>query len=260
MESSRGLVSDDSITAMNLPVERMHPVLLKPAKHPHNTYGDVLKWVTGGFWIDANHWLHGPNVVCRPIPESSTQPFIEPRNAILHTNAGSKGAASLWGWITQASVTGEPHFQAGYVNLEQYMPLNRRADCNYSANRWRDKATGKYFGAISFETQDNGAATLDRTPWNLVQLGSMANALTCISVVYGTMCTQPPQWDGSGIGHHTLFPFQGAGRPAWTNVRGKTCPGAARIRQMDYVRSSVADRMAAFVQNTGFQCGRGVVV
>ena len=112
---------------MNLPVDRLHPVLLKPANRPSDTYGDVLKYVTGGYWIDSNHWLHGPQVSQRPIPEGTLpvgkggQPIIEPRNAILHTNAGSKGAASLWGFITNASVSGEPHFQAGYGTLEQYI-------------------------------------------------------------------------------------------------------------------------------------------
>lgn len=256
---------------MNLPVDRLHPVLLKPANRPSDTYGDVLKYVTGGYWIDSNHWLHGPQVSQRPIPEGTLpvgkggQPIIEPRNAILHTNAGSKGAASLWGFITNASVSGEPHFQAGYGTLEQYMPLNRRADCNYSANRWRDGTTGKYFGAISFETQDDGSASLNTTPWKFSKEGvsqwsSLVNALTCLGVVYGLSCAAPTRWDAPGIGHHVLYPFQGVGRSAWTNVRGKTCPGAARIKQMDSIRAGVAERLAQFAENTGFKCGRGVVV
>lgn len=231
----------------------LHPVLQQRTPDGR-TWGDILRFITGGYYIDDTHWLHGPNVVRRPIPESTTQPTIHPRNAILHTNAANRGSASLWSWITQASVTGEPHFQVGYTDLEQYMPLNRRADCNYSANRWL--GNGRWYGAISFETQDNGAATLDKTPWTLAQLDHMANTLTAICVVYGMMCTQPATWDGSGIGHHTLFPFQGATRKAWTNVRGKTCPGAARIRQMDYVRAAVAERMANFVRETGFKCGQ----
>lgn len=234
----------------------MHPVLNRVAKNGTNTYGDVLKFITGGYWIDDQHWLSGPNVARRPIPEAATQPIIHPRNAILHTNAGSNSAASLWSWITQSTVTGEPHFQVGYKYLEQYMPLNRRADCNYSANRWFDATVGRYFGAISFETQDNGAATLNHTPWTLAQLGHMVNALTAICVCYGVQCTQPATWDRSGIGHHSLFPYQGVGSKAWTNVRGKTCPGYARIAQMDYVRSEVQLRMAAFVRETGFVCGR----
>ena len=234
----------------------LHPILVQRTADGR-PWGDILRFITGGYYIDAEHWLHGPDVVRRPISEATSQPFIHPRNAILHTNAATKGASSLWSYISQASVTGEPHFQVGYKAMEQYMPLNRRADCNYTANRWLDtKAGGRYFGAISFETQDDGAATLNTTPWSLAQLGHMANALTAIGVCYGVMCTQPATWDGSGIGHHSLFPFQGIGKPAWTNVRGKTCPGAARIRQMDYVRAMVADRMANFVRETGFQCGR----
>jgi hypothetical protein len=239
-----------------------HPVLHRRVADGRS-WGDILAWITGGYVVDSQHWLHGPNVVQRPIPESTTQPTIAPRNAILHTNAGSRSASSLWSWITQSTVTGEPHFQVGYKVMEQYMPLNRRADCNYSANRWFDPRAGKYYGAISFETQDNGALTLNTTPWSFEQVAHMANALTAIAVCYGVYCTAPATWDGSGIGHHTLFPYQGVGSKAWTNVRGKTCPGTARIRQMDYVRQEVANRLGLFIQATtptsgvgGFRCGQ----
>lgn len=216
-------------------------------------YGDVLKFVTGGFTINPNHIIEGPGLVYRPIPESSTQPLIEPRSAILHTNAGGTTSKSLWAWITRASVTGEPHFQIGYAGGEQYMPMNRRADCNYTANRWLQ--SGKWFGAISFETQDNGGATVEITPWTAQQVRMMVNILTCICVVYGVQCSQPGAWNDSGIGHHSLFPFQGVGSKAWTNVRGKTCPGRARKAQMDYVRSEVAKNLAAFGEVTGWKCG-----
>lgn len=214
---------------------------------------DVLSVITGGYTITTADVLSGPSVVYRPIPESTTQPVIKPRSAILHTNAGKSSASSLWSWITQASVTGEPHLQIGFAGVEQYMPFTRRADCNYSANLWRDGSTT--WGAISFETQDLGATTVNTTPWSIKQVDAMVAALTCIAVVYGVQCTQPATWDASGIGHHSLHPFQGIGKPAWTNVRGKTCPGRARIAQMDYIRRRVADNLAQFVQQTGWQCG-----
>jgi len=216
-------------------------------------YGDVLRFITGGVYINRFHVMSGPGFVYRPIPEAATQPNIEPRNAILHTNAGKNSAGSLWGYITQASVTGEPHFQVGYGQTEQYMPLNRRADCNYSANRWLQN--GHWYGAIAFETQDSGSATVEITPWSTTQLRSMVNALTAICIVYGVHCAQPGAWNDSGIGHHSLFPFQGIGSKAWTNVRGKTCPGRARKAQMDYIRSEVAKNLAAFGAATGWKCG-----
>lgn len=229
-----------------------HPYLQRKGKDGQ-TYGDVLKFITGGYSISPAHIVEGPHLVYKPIPESTTQPIIEPRNAILHTNAGGSSSKSLWAWISRASVTGEPHFQIGYTGSEQYMPLNRRADCNYSANRWLE--AGRWYGAISFETQDNGGASVEITPWSQTQLRMMVNILTCICVVYGVQCTQPGTWNASGIGHHSLFPFQGVLSKAWTNVRGKTCPGRARKAQMDWVRAEVAKNLAAFGEVTGWKCG-----
>jgi hypothetical protein len=135
------------------------------------------------------------------------------------------------------------------------MELNRRADCNFSANRWVDpRAPYGAFGAVSFETQDLGSKTVDRTPWTFPQIGAMVGAITAICVAYNVHCVQPATWDGSGIGHHTLFPYQGIGQKAWSNVRGKTCPGAARIAQMDEVRRQVQNRLALYSQTTGWKC------
>jgi hypothetical protein len=204
-----------------------------------------MRWINGDTWLDSLHIVRGPGFTYRSIPESTTQPFVTIRNAILHTNAGSRSAKSLWAWITQASVTGEPHFQVGYDGTEQYMPLNRRADCNYSANSWTG-ANGVVYGAASFESQDDGYMTLDVTPWNLTQIDAFVRALTLICVCYQVDCGQPATWDDSGIGHHSLFPYQGIGSKAWTNVRGKTCPGAARIRQMDWIRGEVGRRVVEY--------------
>lgn len=229
-----------------------HPYLRKIGRD-NQSYGDVLAFITGGFWIDPNHIVHGPNLAYRAIPEAATQPKIKPRSAILHTNAGGSSSKSLWAWISRASVTGEPHFQIGYTGSEQYMPLDVRADCNYSANRWLE--AGQWFGAISFETQDSGGASVEITPWTTEQVRMMVNILTCICVVYGVQCTQPGTWNASGIGHHSLFPFQGVLSKAWTNVRGKTCPGRARKAQMDFIRAEVANNLAAFGGVTGWKCG-----
>lgn len=230
-----------------------HPVLAQRVADGR-TWSDILAWITGGYWLDNQHVVHGPNVTYRPIPESTTQPKIMAHSAILHTNAGSTTAKSLWAYITRASVNGEPHFQVSYSGVEQYMPTDRRADCNYSANSWRDLG-GITRGAISFESQDNGSASVDRTPWTFEQVNSFTSILTVLAVVYGIQCTQPATWDSSGIGHHSLFPFLGPLRKSWTNVRGKTCPGKARIAQMDHIRSVVAHNLSVFGQETGWKCG-----
>jgi hypothetical protein len=223
---------------------------------PHPQIKDVtaLAAATGGYWIDDRHLLHGPNVSVRLIPEASTQPEIHPRSAILHTNAGATSAKSLWAWITRAGNTGEPHFQVGYDIIEQYMPLNVRADCNYSANSFKIAGSALVHGAISFETQDNGSASINNTPWKPAQFTTLIGVLSCLAVVYGVHCTQPATWDGSGIGHHSLFPFQGVRFKSWTNVRGKTCPGRARIAQMDAIRNGVAHQLAEYGHATGWKC------
>ena len=93
------------------------------------------------------------------------------------------------------------------------------------------------------------------TPWTARQLQLMIAAITCICVTYAVQCVQPATWDASGIGHHSLHPFQGPMRKAWTNVVGKICPGRARIAQMDYVRAKVGENLAEFARQTGWQCG-----
>lgn len=226
--------------------------------------GQALRWITGDFWIDHQHWLHGPTVVKTPVePEASTQAIIVPWSAILHTNAGVNKTSfmSLITYWRRADIVGEAHFQVDGVDITdpsvrfapiaQAIPLNRKADCNYKANRWWN---GKqYVGAISFETQDRGGATLPTTPWSLAQVNSMVSTLTWLCVCYGVWCTAPANYQDSGIGYHSQY-------PEWSSYVGKTCPGAARIRQMDYVRQGVAGCLSQFSQATGWQCGKGFPV
>lgn len=243
---------------------RPHPRLLRPANRPTDRWADVLMFITGGYLIDDAHLLRGPRAVVELVePEASSQPIITPHSTILHTNA-----APAWTWYLnlirywrRSDVTGEAHFQVAGVaddgtlpasdrraaRIVQAIPMNRRADCNYKGNAWWYGAVRR--GAISFETEDNGAATLDRTPWSVAQFELLVAAHTCISVVYGVWCTPPTRWDDGGIGHHALH-------PEWSIYRGKTCPGAARIRQMDELRRRVAANLAAFSTHTGWRCGQ----
>ena len=224
--------------------------------HPAVTFqqGEILRYITHGYWVDSKHIVGGPNVIYRPIPESTTQPLIAPISAILHSNAGPNKTpwASLWAYMNRKDIVGEAHFQVDGVDgdgpLVQIIPLNRRADCNYKANRWAKD--GRYVGAISFESQDRGSATLATTSWSPIQLQHMIGVLTWLCVCYNVWCTQPASWTDSGIGHHSLF-------KEWSSFIGKTCPGAARIRQMDYIRQQVATNLTAFSKDTGWKCGKG---
>lgn len=218
----------------------------------------VLRWITHDYWPDANGWIHGPTVVHQPIPEAFTQPAIVPVLAILHSNAAPALTRweSLIAYWRRSDITGEAHFQVAGVNatgdkagrLVQAMPVTVRADCNYKANRFLQG--GRYVGAVSYETEDRGAATLDQTPWPVAQLGPIISSLTCIAVGWGLWCTAPAAWNDRGIGHHVQF-------TEWSSFTGKTCPGAARIRQMDGVRAGVATMLAEYSKATGWQCGKG---
>ena len=239
---------------MALTDARLHPKLRRRTTHTGNArLGDIVEFftvpqhtpnATAGYIITSDHLVVGHDVDTRLIPEARTQAHIDkPWSCILHTNAGQTEARSLWAWITRAGNDGESHFEVAMDgHVEQYMPLDVRADCNFSANRWVGK-DGLSRGPISFETADKGSATVNATPWSLHQLDALIGIITALCVTYGIHCTQPGSWDASGIGHHSLFPYQGIGSKAWTNVKGKSCPGNARKAQMDHIRHEVQKRL-----------------
>ena len=209
---------------------------------------DIIKFVTAGYWLDSNHVLHGPGVTYRPLPEATKQSLIQPRSAIMHSQSGPKRTPwqALWAFLARPDIHIEPHTIANLDGtIVQVLPFNRRADCNAAANSWlRD---GNIVGALSCETQDDGFPTLDRTPWPLAQLTSAAGMLAVQAIAYKIACTTPTRWDDTGIGHHSQF-------KEWSVYTGKTCPGAARIRQMDELRRMVATRVAGFYQHAGGTC------
>ena len=101
-----------------MPTQTPHPVLRKPAKDARNTYGDVLRYITGGLWIDAEHWLHTTDgsdgtaqVIVKPIPEATTQPIIHPISFIAHSQSGPRKTPwlALWKYFARQDITGESH-------------------------------------------------------------------------------------------------------------------------------------------------------
>lgn len=224
-----------------------HPFLNGYANDGVATRLDVAKFITGGWWIDDQHIVHGPKAVTQILPEALSQEVIRARSIINHSNAGTKtsGWRALFIYLTTLGVNIEPHFD---VQLDgtaaQFVPLNRRADCNAKANAW--SFGGSRYGAISFETQDNGSASLQTTPWALEQFETMVNIQTLICLCYRVRCTPCTTWDDSGIDYHSKF-------KEWS-LYIKTCPGAARIRQMDELRHQVTEKVAAFYANCGGTC------
>ncbi|MFO0417815.1 MAG: N-acetylmuramoyl-L-alanine amidase [Planctomycetota bacterium] len=198
--------------------------------------------VAAEYYVNSQHMLIGPGVRHELIvPEATTQPEIYPWSIILHSQSGPQKTRweNLRNYMLRRDIGLECHFIVDMDGLIiQTMPLNRRADCNFRANRfqvpfWASPTGQLDVGAISFETQDEGAASLPFTPWTLPQANAIANACAAIGHKYGIPYTQPATWNDRGIGHHSLF-------PEWSSFRGKTCPGRARIHQMDWVRQRAA--------------------
>lgn len=226
-----------------------HPEFVGKGKKGKGQRLAIIKKHCGGMWLDADHWLHADGrVIAKPLPEASTQAFIEPKNVILHTNGGRHKAAwwAIWNYMARPDVVIECHSQVDMDGtLVQAIPFNRRADCNYKANFWRKNGAG--YGALSFETQDNGSATLADTPWTLDQFETLADAIAVQCIAYKIPCSVTTKWDGGGIGHHSLF-------PEWSTFKGKSCPGPARIRQMDALRHRVAEKVAHYYNEAGGHC------
>src|SRR5688572_9113548 len=138
----------------------------------------VAQWHTKDYYVNRGSWIVSPKVVVDPIPEAATQPVIVPRLAIFHSNAAPAMTLpeKLVAYWRRSDITGEGHFQVATGTTRQAMPLNRRADCNYKANSfWLN---GVLYGAISFETEDNGYPTLDVTPWTFDQLQDLVGITT----------------------------------------------------------------------------------
>jgi hypothetical protein len=148
----------------------------------------------------------------RPIPESSSQPWIWPTQAIVHTAAVN--ASSLFAYFSRPDISVESHFFVqSDGGIEQYLDTIVRGDANFGAN-------GR---AISIETEDGGDPL---TPWTPAQGYSIIRLLRWICEQHVIPTTTPVAHDQPGVGYHTLF-------PQWTNVPGKTCPGRVRIAQFN---------------------------
>lgn len=190
------------------------------------------------YYVNSNHVLVGPNVIYKPIPEATTAAKIVPWSVIMHTNAAPAYTRweRLWAYMNRADINIESHLQVDLDGaIVQMVPFNVKADCNYKANSFQTPAG--LAGAISIETADRGAATLNTTPWTVAQLDAIVGAVAAVGHKYGIPYSQPTAWNDRGVGHHSLF-------QEWSVYKGKTCPGASRIRQMDYIRQQAAHTCA----------------
>ena len=169
-----------------------------------------------------------PYAEYRPIPEASTQPTIVPWLFMLHTMAGPRSTApdALWAFINRADITGESHLILGYAALIQALPFTVRADNNHRANSWM--AGVELVGAVSVETQDNGAESdpgIAKAPWNEYQLEHLAGIAAFLNLRYQIPLQRCLNWDSRGIDGHRAH-------PEWSKYVGKTCPGQTRWEQI----------------------------
>jgi hypothetical protein len=163
----------------------------------------------------GGHW--------RPLPDHGREPAITMRTVIHHSIVGSAEGAFQY-FATGTAI--ESHFilkKSGY--FWQCMSLGEQADANFRANAF----------AGSIETEDNGDPETD--PWTPAQI----DTLVWLSLEMRRLRPRIARrrcrtWDDAGLGYHTLFPGQ------WTNVPGKTCPGAIRKQQW---RNQVLPRFVA---------------
>ena len=145
------------------------------------------------------------------LPENATQPRINPRAVIAHSQAGH---GSLYGFFKNGTSLESTFWISEEGKIEQYMDTEVRADANGQANTF----------AISIETE---SSVLARERWNPKQAAALVKLIDWCCTEHNIPRRQMKHKDDSGLGWHVMF---GAPGP-WTPSRGKTCPGPARIPQ-----------------------------
>jgi hypothetical protein len=152
----------------------------------------------------GGHW--------RPLPDHGREPAITMRTVIHHSIVGS--AEGAWQYFASGTSIESTFIvkKSGY--FWQTMSLGEQADANYKANAF----------AGSIETEDDGDPDTD--PWTRAQIDTLVWLSLEMRRLRPRIARRKCRtWDDAGLGYHSLFPND------WTNVRGKTCPGAIRKRQ-----------------------------
>lgn len=147
-------------------------------------------------------------------------PFLDVvHGLILHVDAGN--AVSLWQFFDGPSggIESHVHIPKSAVNpKEQFRDTQREADANNKANSWIGTDSQRH-GFLSAETQGYGGGY-----WTKYQLDSIKELIMVTHKEHKYPLQECPGPKRYGVGYHTQY-------PSWTNVPGKTCPGANRIEQ-----------------------------
>lgn len=148
------------------------------------------------------------------LPEATSQPKIRPTQLILHSIVAPwtpRRTYEYW----RDSTNLESHFGVGYDGaIGQYIPVNRRADANYQANRRPDGD-----GAVSVETASDTSAS---DPWTDDQLKALTDIMVWMHRAHGVPVRACRSHDDPGFGFHRMH-------SAWSP--GTHCPGDKRVRQ-----------------------------
>lgn len=231
-----------------------HPHLAEPAPNGQPKV-DFLAWFNNGWVIDDRHLLANPSaphlLTVKLLPEAATQPKINPRGVVHHTQGGTKKATNeqVWSLCSRDEWKSEPHIigpEMATGRVLQAIPFDTRADSNKDGNRWLHD--GRWWGHLSIETQDSGYANvpLKNDPWTLPQLDVLAGIDTAACATYGIRCGDMGAWNASGLAPHNRWPQ--------FSSSSHNCPGPARTAQMDWVRGEVARRLAAYYAAVGEVC------
>lgn len=174
------------------------------------------------------------------------RPTITPRVAVVHTNGASVEASvqSSINYGNAGTNNTKPHYHVGDRPAKVL-----RTDLRSIANSTGETIEAQYgerdasFWTISIETADMGGTYAVRQGINwptdcgpfLERPGDqpddaeiVARILAYESIVYGFPLAVPDRWNGEGVVAHTEpWPY-----PYFTTVRGKTCPGTTKKRQV----------------------------
>jgi hypothetical protein len=166
------------------------------------------------------------------LPRGNNPAPLVGRALYLHTNGGhsTSTARQLWAWIRRTPAAPRPHFQIDLDGkVTQGVPLDKRAACTRLADTF----------SWSVETADYGAATLGARGWSDAQVEALAALAAWLHHNNGLPLERLDKWDGAGIGGHceseVLKDQRQIKYPNTTRARGKICPGAAKVGQLDLV-------------------------
>lgn len=167
-----------------------------------------------------------PGATKRRIRAGANDPQIIPVGVVLHVACSRK--RSIFDYFNGPSKGIESHlYLRKDGTFEQYRSFGREADAQFKGNSWIG-ADDRRYGFISIESQGMGPGT-----WSEAQLRAIQEFVLWASQEYGfplrvVTTENPADVTHGGVGYHTMF-------SDWSNVAGKTCPGARRKKQFDYV-------------------------